>query len=227
MTGTQPLPAVEIEPPGAARASVIWLHGLGADGHDFEPIVPHLDLPPACNVRFIFPHAPRRPVTINNGMVMPAWYDISGSEFNRGEDAQGIRESSDTVRRFIARETERGIDPSRIVLAGFSQGGAIALHTGLRFGQPLAGIMALSTYLPLQDTLERERSAANQDTPILMIHGRQDNVVPPPLAHLSRQYLESLGYSLQWREFDMGHSVSNEEIVVISRWLARRLCGGG
>ena len=219
MTATQPLPAVEIEPPAPARAAVIWLHGLGADGHDFEPIVPHLGLPPGHGVRFVFPHAPRRPVTINNGMVMPAWYDITGSEFTRAEDEEGIRQSAATIRRFIAREMARGIEPGRIVLAGFSQGGAIALHTGLRLEQPLAGIMALSTYLPLRDTLSAERADANRHTPILMIHGRQDSVVPPPLAQISRQHLEALGHPVEWHAFDMGHSVIGEEIQVISQWL--------
>ncbi len=219
----QQFPAIEIEPQSPALTSIIWLHGLGADGNDFVPIIPHLNLPPSCATRFIFPHAPHRPVTINNGAVMPAWYDISAAGFTQREDNEGIRSAETIVRHFIEQEINRGIAPENIVLAGFSQGGALALHTGLRYEKRLAGIMALSTYLPLQLALKTEREAANQQTPILMIHGRQDSIVPPTLALQSQQYLTNLGYCIEWHEFDMGHTVNEEETTTIARWLVHIL----
>ncbi len=215
-----PIEIVTAAPP---QASVIWLHGLGADGHDFTPLVPALELPPGMALRFVFPHAPQRPVTINGGMVMRAWYDIYDAGFTRREDESGIRDAAQRVDALIRRETERGIPPQRIVLAGFSQGGAIALHCGLRHPQPLAGIMALSGYLPLAERLAEEQHSANRQTPILMIHGSRDTIVPPALAHASRRILEQLGHPLEWHEFPMGHEVSVEEIAVISAWLQRRL----
>ena len=215
--------AVTLEPGSAATASVIWLHGLGADGYDFVPIVAELRLPPSCAVRFIFPHARVRPVTINNGYEMRAWYDIKALTREAGEDAAGIRESEGVVREYIARETARGIAAGRIVIAGFSQGGAIALQTGLRHDEELAGVMALSTYLPLRNAFAAEASAANRKTPILMCHGTQDTVVPLQLGELSRDVLNGLGYALEWRTYPMPHSVCAEEINDISAWLQARL----
>jgi len=181
----------------AKPASVIWMHGLGADGHDFEPIVDELDLP-SRPVRFIFPHAPRRPVTINGGMLMRAWYDISDAAIRR-EDASGVRQSQAIVEQLIAGEVARGVASTDIVLAGFSQGGAIALQTALRHPARLAGVMALSTYLPLADTLAAEASAANRDLPIFMAHGKHDPVVVPTRASSSRDTLQGLAYAVQWQ----------------------------
>ena len=215
------LDAVELETGPGPRASVIWMHGLGADGHDFEPIVPELSLP-AAPIRLVFPHAPQRPVTINGGMRMPAWYDIldpSLDPASRREDAQGIRESQAQVEALVARELARGVPASRIVLAGFSQGGAIALHAGLRHAQRLAGIMALSTYLPLQSTLAAEASAANRDVPVFMAHGLADPVVVPLRATASRDLLRGAGYAVQWHEYPMPHAVCAEEIADIGAWL--------
>ena len=218
----QALDAIEIETGPAPRAAVIWLHGLGADGHDFEPIVPELGLPASLPVRFIFPNAPHRPVTINNGMRMPAWYDIL--QMGGGtEDEAGIRESQGFVESLMARETQRGVPRDRIVLAGFSQGGAIALQTALRHAERLAGVMALSTYLPLSKTLEKERSTANQDLPIFMAHGKFDGMVPLDRAALSRDAMRALGYMIDWREYPMQHSVCPEEIADIAAFLLRIL----
>jgi phospholipase/carboxylesterase len=214
--------AIEIETGARPEAAVIWLHGLGADGHDFEPIVPQLGLARAPAVRFVFPHAPVRPVTINNGMRMRAWYDIL--QLGGGpEDEAGIRASQALLVELIAREKSRGIAADRIVLAGFSQGGAIALQTGLRHSERLAGILALSTYLPLAATLGRERSAANQDVPLFMAHGRHDDLIPISRARLSRELLERLGYEVEWREYPMPHAVCAEEISDIGAWLRARL----
>lgn len=212
------LETIEIESAATPDAAVIWLHGLGADGHDFEPIVPELRLPPALGVRFVFPHAPVRPVTLNMGMRMRAWYDITQLGGGR-EDAEGIRASQALAEALIARERERGIAPSRIVLAGFSQGGAIALHAGLRHTERLAGILALSTYLPLAGTLEGEASEANRPVPVFMAHGRFDEVIPIARAQQSRARLEQAGYRVLWREYAMPHSVSGEEIADIAEWL--------
>jgi phospholipase/carboxylesterase len=210
------LEAIEIETGPSPRAAIIWLHGLGADGHDFEPIVPELAMPPVPTARFVFPHAPVQPVTINGGARMRAWYDVT----NDGrQDATGIRASQARVGALIARERSRGIAPGAIVLAGFSQGGAIALHTGLRHPEHLAGILALSTYLPLPDTLEKEASQANRDVPIFMAHGTQDPVIPLSWAARSRDLLITLGYAVEWHEYPMPHSVCPEEIADIGRWL--------
>lgn len=216
------LPAVEIGPE-TADASVIWLHGLGADGHDFAPIVAELQLPASLAVRFVLPHAPQRPVTINDGQIMPAWYDIRGMDFTATEDAEGIEHSRGQIEVLIVRERQRGVLPERIVLAGFSQGGAVALHTGLRHPERLAGILALSTYLPLADRLPTEAHPANTDTPIFMAHGLHDPIVPLPLAEASRRYLESLGYHIDWHTYPMEHSVCPEEIADIRAWLLRVL----
>src|SRR4051812_31997334 len=194
------LERIEIETGSSPTATVIWLHGLGADGHDFEPIVPELGLPASLAVRFIFPHAPVRPVTLNNGMAMRAWYDILELGGTR-EDGEGLRESQASVEALIAAEEARGIVPDRIVLAGFSQGGAIAFQAGLRHPQRLAGIMALSTYLPLAGTVEAERHKANRDLPIFMAHGTEDPMIQIGRAQESRKMLEALGYPLEWHEY--------------------------
>jgi phospholipase/carboxylesterase len=217
------LSAVEIEPPGEARSAVIWLHGLGADGHDFEPVVPLLDLDPALGVRFVFPHAPAIPVTLNFGMVMPAWYDIADLGGPKDHDEAGIRASAARVLDLVARERARGIRPERLVLAGFSQGGAIALHTALRHPEPLAGILALSTYLVLEPSLEEERHAANTDVPIFQAHGVHDPMVPLPRGEAARDRLRELGYGVAWETYPMGHEVCVEEIQAIGRWLGERL----
>jgi phospholipase/carboxylesterase len=216
------LETLEIETGPKPAAAVIWLHGLGADGHDFEPVVPELRLPATKPVRFIFPNAPQRPVTINMGMRMPAWYDIL--QMGGGlEDEAGIRESQAQIGRLIEREKTRGIPARKIVLAGFSQGGAIALQTALRYPERLAGLMALSTYLPLSKTLEKERAAINSDLPILMAHGAYDPMIPMPRAQQSREALQALGYSVEWREYPMPHSVCPEEIADIAAFLLRIL----
>jgi len=222
---TQVAETVEIESAPSPDAAVIWLHGLGADGHDFEPVVPELRLPPRLRVRFVFPHAPLRPVTINMGMRMRAWYDIlqmGGGE----EDEAGVRASQALLQALIEREKHRGVDPRRIVLAGFSQGGAIVLQTGLRHAERLAGILALSTYLPLAGKLAAERSAANRDLPVFMAHGTHDPMIGIPRARESRAALETLGYPVQWKEYAMAHSVCGEEIDDIAAWLLRLLAPG-
>jgi len=212
------LPTVEIETARGPTHSVIWMHGLGADGNDFVPVVGELRLG-GFAVRFVFPHAPLQPVTINGGHVMRAWYDIGYEDLSRKEDAKGVRNSQHAIDQLIEREKERGVPPNRIALAGFSQGGAIALHCGLRYPERLAGIIALSCYLPVPDTLEGERSAANLDIPILMAHGTEDPIVPPKLALASCSRLLTLGYSVEWHEYPMPHSVCAEEIDDIGRWL--------
>ena len=212
--------AIEIETGPNPAATVIWLHGLGADGHDFEPIVPELRLPKS--VRFVFPHAPIRPVTINQGMRMRAWYDIF--QFGGGpEDDAGVRASQKLVDDIVSSEGQRGIKPSQIILAGFSQGGAIVLQTALRHPERLAGVMALSTYLPLSATLEKERSPANHDVPIFMAHGKFDDIIPIDKAKRSREILEKLGYPVTWKEYPMPHSVCAEEISDISKFLVNLL----
>jgi phospholipase/carboxylesterase len=215
---TQPLEAFEIETAASPDASVIWLHGLGADGHDFEPVVPELRLPPTLRLRFVFPNAPVRPVTLNMGMRMRAWYDIL--QLGGGpEDEAGVRASQGRVEVLIERERSRGVAARRIVLAGFSQGGAIALHTGLRHGQRLAGILALSTYLPLAGKLQAEHSEANRDVPIFMAHGEFDDIIPIARAQQSRQALAAQGCAPQWHSYPMPHSVCGEEIADIAAWL--------
>jgi phospholipase/carboxylesterase len=210
--------AVEINSGPDPRAAVIWLHGLGADGHDFEPIVPELRLP--LPVRFVFPHAPVRPVTLNQGMRMRAWYDIL--QLGGGpEDEAGVRASQRVVEEMIAAERQRGMQ--KVVLAGFSQGGAVALQTALRHAQPIAGVLALSTYLPLHATLAAERSAASRDVPIFMAHGQYDDIIPLRRAEQSRQILERLDYQVEWHEYPMPHSVCPEEIGHISAFLQRVL----
>jgi phospholipase/carboxylesterase len=218
------LDAIEIETGKNPSTSIIWLHGLGADGNDFAPIVPELQLPKAA-IRFVFPHAPVQPVTINGGMRMRAWYDITDGAIRR-EDERGVRASQALIESLIAREKERGTAPGRLVLAGFSQGGAIALQTGLRHSERIAGIMALSTYVPVGDKLAAETSPANRDVPIFMAHGTQDQVIPLSRAEESRALLQSLGYAVEWREYRMPHSVCPEELADIGTWL-RKILGPG
>ena len=216
------LPAVRVGP-ADANYSIIWLHGLGADGHDFEPIVPDLQFQHKSKTRFIFPHAPSRPVTLNNGFVMPAWYDLVAISINAAQDEGGIRRSAQSINDLIDNELKQGVPSEHIILAGFSQGGAIALHTGLRYEKKLAGILALSTYLPLHDKLASEASEVNKQTPIFMAHGRDDQVVPMMLAESSRQHLISLNYKVDWRTYPMAHSVIPDEINDISRWFGQVL----
>ncbi|MFY9136797.1 alpha/beta hydrolase [Zwartia sp.] len=199
--------------------SVIWLHGLGADGHDFAPIVPELRLPASLSVRFVFPHATIQPVTINGGMAMRSWYDILTPNLVKREDESGIRSSERLIQALIARENARGIPTERIVLAGFSQGCAMTLHTGIRLPSKLAGLMGLSGYLPLIDLSDNERHSANTDTPIFLAHGTHDPVVVLERAEASRAKLVALGYPVQWHTYPMQHSVCAEEIHDISRFL--------
>jgi phospholipase/carboxylesterase len=212
---------VEIEPDAPAAWSVIWLHGLGADGHDFEPLVPELALPTGAGVRFVFPHAPWRPVTLNAGMTMRAWYDLESLDVADGEDRAGIEDSAALLRALVARENERGVTSGRIIVAGFSQGGAIALHAGLRHADTLGGIMGLSTYLPLGDHLAGELAEANRETPILLAHGRQDPVIPIDGGQRSYRRIAALRPAPQWHEYDMPHSVCAREIADIRTWLLR------
>jgi phospholipase/carboxylesterase len=209
--------AVEIETGPKPGVAVIWLHGLGADGHDFEPIVPELRLPKP--VRFVFPHAPIRAVTINQGMRMRAWYDIF--QFGGGpEDEAGVRASQQVIEKFIDEEKRRGFPPEKIVLAGFSQGGAVVLQTALRYPERLAGVMALSTYVPIASSLAAERSEANQGVRIFMAHGQFDDLIPLERAKRSRELLEKLGYAVTWKDYPMPHAVCAEEIGDIARFLA-------
>jgi phospholipase/carboxylesterase len=215
------LEAIEIQTTPDPDAAVIWLHGLGADGNDFVPVVPELGLE-GLGVRFVFPHAPMRPVTVNGGMVMRAWYDIYDVDIGR-EDEAGVRTSQSHVQALIEREIRRGIGASRLVLAGFSQGGAIALHTGLRTPQRLAGILALSCYLPLGDSLAAEQAPDARSVPIFMAHGTADPIVPFVKSVQSRKYLERLGYTVEWHDYPMPHSVCMEEIRDVSLWLRQVL----
>jgi phospholipase/carboxylesterase len=218
---------VVLEPTSNATASVIWLHGLGADGNDFVPIVPELELPASLAIRFVFPHAPIRPVTINNGMRMRAWYDILALSGTARQDEAGIRDSAAMLNERIARERERGIAARRIVIAGFSQGGAIALHAALRYPERLGGVMALSTYLPLHERLAQEATAANRDLPILMCHGTADPMLPVQMGEQSRDRLVAADYPVEWKAYPMQHQVSLAEIADIAAWLGRQLQPAG
>jgi phospholipase/carboxylesterase len=211
--------AVVLNPPGEPDACVIWLHGLGADGHDFLPLVPELRLPASAAPRFVFPHAPVRAVTINNGMRMRAWYDIRELAAGGLEDEAGIRDSAARLTARIRAERDAGIPADRILLAGFSQGGAIALHTALRHPEPLAGLLALSTYLPLAGTLPKEAANSHLHLPILMCHGRYDPILPLGVAERSREALRAQGHVVEWREYPMQHEVSAREVVDIAAWL--------
>ena len=217
-----PLPTIERETKPSPTWSVIWLHGLGADGNDFAPIVPELVDPSWPGIRFVFPHAPMRAVTVNNGVPMRAWYDIKGMSIADKQDAEGIRASVVEVEALIARENERGVPASRIVLAGFSQGGAMTLAAGLRHGEALAGLVVLSAYLPLHDTIEDDRHGANHATPIFWGHGSADPVVPMALGEQSRQALEAIGHHVDWHSYPMAHSVNATEINDLRAWLSER-----
>ena len=210
------LPTVTVEPDAPHVASVIWLHGLGADGHDFEPVVPHLG--PLPGVRFVFPHAPSLPVTVNGGYVMPAWYDILEMDIGRKVDEEGVRTSARRVADLVASERERGLPSERIVLAGFSQGGAVALHQGVRHPERLAGLLALSTYLPV-DVREEERAPANLEVPIFQGHGTHDPMVLPELGEAARDRLTALGYRPEWRTYPMQHEVCLPELEDVGAWL--------
>ncbi|WP_018986172.1 alpha/beta hydrolase [Methylophilus methylotrophus] len=214
------IPIIEINIDKNPLASIIWMHGLGADGHDFEPVVEMLNLP---HIKFILPHAPYRPVTLNNGYEMRAWYDIFGLQPDSPQDEAGINHMQVTINAMIEAEIARGIPAQRILLAGFSQGGAMALHTATRFDQPLAGVLALSTYLPLKNQLKEKQHPANKHLPIWMAHGRHDSVITLSTAQSSKQTLEAAGYEVEWHEYEMPHSVCEEEINDIRDFLLRVL----
>jgi phospholipase/carboxylesterase len=217
------LETIEVETAPNPNAAVIWLHGLGADGHDFEPIVPELVSQGARAWRFVFPNAPVRPVTINSGMRMRAWYDIVGLDRRAAEDAAGFQDSDHKIRELIGREVARGIPANRIVLAGFSQGGAVSLYTAPRLTDKLAGVMALSCYLPRESTFAAERTPANDATPIFMAHGQADGTVPMMLGVKSRDFLLAQGYKVEWHEYPMAHAVCAEEVADIRQFLFRVL----
>ncbi len=215
------LPCVEIETGPNPDAAVIWLHGLGADGHDFEPIIPDLGLPDNMAVRFVFPHAPSIPVSINGGYIMPAWYDIKHTDIGYKQDTAGIKKSAREIQLLIDREEMHGIKPSRIILAGFSQGGAMALYCGIRQSDALAGILGLSCYLLSPKSTEKELTQVTKSTPIMMAHGINDDVVPYALGDNSRRTLDELGYQVNWHTYPMPHAVCIEEIHLIGKWIAR------
>jgi len=217
------LPCIEQETGPNPNAAVIWLHGLGADGNDFVPIVGEMRLPASLPIRFVFPHAPVRPVTLNNGFRMRAWYDLSAGDITNRADVAGVRESQAHVEALIAREKARGIEARRIVVAGFSQGGVIALHTGVRHAERLAGIIALSTYVVLPEKLTEEGSAANRDVPIFMAHGTRDPVVQYAWGAASRGVLETAGWRVEWHEYPMEHSAEMEEVAAVGAFLRRVL----
>jgi len=217
-----PLETVEIVSGPKPTASVVWLHGLGADGHDFEPLVPHLAWQGAPDIRYVFPHAPVRPVTVNGGMPMRAWYDILSMDGERGHDRRGVGQSIQQVYSLVERERERGIAASRIVLAGFSQGGAIALQLGLRYPHRLAGLIGLSTYMLFAGELQDGRHDANRETPVFLAHGTSDPMVPPAMGEAAREQLIALGSPLEWHTYPMPHSVCLEEIEHIATWLKAR-----
>nr|PZN00658.1 MAG: carboxylesterase [Pseudomonadota bacterium] len=218
----QLLDAIQIETAPNPTTSIIWMHGLGADGDGFVRIVQELELPDV-PIRFVFPHAPSQPVTINYGHRMRAWYDVLSSDFAERTDKDGVRASQQLIEALIAREKERGSPAGRIVLAGFSQGGAMALQTGLHHAERLAGVMALSTYVPIPESLDDEDCAANRDVPVFMAHGHYDQVIPFEYAAQSRDLLAAKGYSVEWHEYPMAHSVCMEEIAHIGAWLRRVL----
>lgn len=221
MTSTQD--AIIVKEKGTHRASVIWLHGLGADGHDFEPIVPELGLATDAGIKFIFPNAPVRPITINGGMSIRAWYDVRTANLREYEDEKSIVESTVLINQYIEQEMGNGIPSEKIIVAGFSQGGAIALHCGTRYCDKLAGIIALSTYLPLPQNLEAEKSAANESTPIFMGHGMYDPVIPIDQGKASATSLKESGYEVEFIEYTMEHAVCMEEITSIGNWITAKL----
>jgi phospholipase/carboxylesterase len=225
MSAAELLSCIEIEPRKKAQWSVIWLHGLGADGHDFESIPPYLQLDPRHAVRFVLPHAPSIPVTLNGGMRMPAWYDIRDGDLRTRHDEAGIERSAGQLRDLLARELARGVPSNHVFLAGFSQGGAIAVHTALRHAQPLAGILALSTYLVLGERLPAELQSANRGIPVFAAHGTQDPMVQPRRGLELKETLEKLGCRVEWHTYPMEHSVCMEELVDIGAWM-NRVMGG-
>ncbi len=218
------LPTVEIEPRTKARATVIFLHGLGADGHDFETVVPHLGLPPELGVRFVFPHAPRRPVTLNQGFVMPAWFDIGPDDLMRGEssDLTGIKRAEDQVRALIDREIARGVESQKIVVGGFSQGGALAAWVALRHPKPLAGLIALSTFLAKNAPIESDATPANRSIATFAAHGTRDGVVGVAYGRKLMERLRAIGCDVEWHEYPMAHEVCLEEIAHWGAWLRAR-----
>jgi phospholipase/carboxylesterase len=207
------------EPYANAPTSLVWLHGLGADGHDFEPIIPELGLDPR-QVRFIFPNAPVRSITINNGMAMRGWYDISTPDLSQQVDLSGIKESSELITQLVEGEFAKGRE---VILAGFSQGGVISLYTGMRLSKPLKGILALSCYLVSSDTLKTEMHQSNKDTPVMMMHGLHDPIVPHPLGEASYNKLVEQGYQAEWKSYPMPHSVHPQQVQDIADWLRRLL----
>jgi phospholipase/carboxylesterase len=217
------LETIEVETAAKPNAAVIWLHGLGADGHDFEPIVPEIVRRAERAWRFVFPNAPVRPVTINGGMSMRAWYDLKGLDRKAAEDVTGFRDTDVQIRQLIAKEGERGIPTNRIVLAGFSQGGAVTLYTVPRFPEKLAGVVALSCYLPRESSFSAERVPANNGTPIFMAHGQGDPVLPMGLGVQSRDFLKAQGYSVEWHDYPMAHAVCAAEIADVREFLFRVL----
>jgi phospholipase/carboxylesterase len=217
------LETIEVETTPEPNAAVIWLHGLGADGHDFEPIVPEIVRPGERAWRFVFPNAPVRPVTINGGMAMRAWYDLKGLDRRAAEDVAGFRDTDASVRQLIAKEVARGIPTNRVVLAGFSQGGAVSLYTAPRYPDKLAGVLALSCYLPRESAFLAERAPANDATPIFMAHGRADTVLTMSLGTQSRDFLKAQGYAVEWHDYPMAHAVCAAEIADIREFLFRIL----
>lgn len=217
------LETVVVETQAPITAAVIWLHGLGADGHDFAGIIPQLQLPAKLGIRFIFPHAPARPVTLNNGFTMRAWYDIYSLNDLHQEDRAGIQTSEQAIGRLIQQQHAAGIPVARIILAGFSQGGALALHTGLHYPAKLGGILGLSTYLPLLTHFAEEAPSANRQTPIFLAHGEQDDILPLALGEKTRDHLRNAGYPVEWHAYPMGHQVCLPEIAHLSQWLSRIL----
>ena len=220
---TQALPYVEVNPKSHIKATVIWLHGLGDSGNGFAPIVPELRLPDELGIRFVFPHAPMRPITINNGMTMRAWYDITSLDFNQRADSQGVNESSIFVKALIEQEMAKGVPANKIVLAGFSQGGVIALNLGTRLEHSLAGIMSMSSYMSEPEKLSSEAHDANKQTPIFVAHGTHDDVVPVFMGNAAFKVLESNGYQATWHEYAMQHNVCNQQLNDISAWLQDKL----
>ena len=217
------LPFVEVNPLTTPKAVVIWLHGLGDSGNGFAPIVPELKLPEELAIRFIFPHAPVRPVTINNGMKMRAWYDITSLDFNNRADSKGVLESAAMVEQLIESEIAKGIPAEKVILAGFSQGGVIALHLGTRIARKLAGIMSLSSYMSEPEKLMNEAHDANKNTPVFVAHGQHDDVVPVIMGNAARQVLQSNHYPVEWHDYPMQHNVCVQELKDISAWLQRCL----
>jgi len=217
------LPYIETNPVSEIKATVIWLHGLGDSGHGFAPIVPELRLPDALGVRFVFPHAPERPVSINGGMRMRAWYDIKSMDFDKRADLTGVRESAEQVEQLIEAEISNGVPPEKIILAGFSQGGVIALHLGPRFSKSLGGIMGLSTYMCQPELLAGEAHPANQQTPVFMAHGEMDDVVPIAMGKAAYDTLTANQYNVSWQSYRMKHNLNMDEINAISQWLQARL----